>query len=640
MDEILKKLEELERRLSNLESRFGVSEVAAPQPSRARLQQGQPPPPPSYTPESKSKEWWQISRGGEKVVKKERKNVEVYIGRWILGIIGVVSVIFGASFFLKYAFENDIIGEVGRIIIGIIGGVIFIVLGEWLRPKIAKYSFILSAGGLALFYLSIYGAFWFYGLISQGAAFGFMVAVTVFGVVLSLWADAIILAGLATAAGFLVPYLLSTGEPNDLSFFSYLTVLNLGILAVAFFKKWHLLVLIGFIGTVLNFASWYGAYYEKEKLFFTIYILTVFFVIYLLANFIANIATRKMSDQADLFMLTINPVWTFGWFYFLLNPQYEDSLGFVAVAFGALYIFVAYLASMMRREDVRLTLFLGAVALVFLTIAIPLQLDQNAITIAWAAEAAVLFVLGVMLKNQGMRIFSLGVFVIALMRLFAFDSDIRNVAEFVPIFNARFFTYFMTIAAAAIMGYTAYAGREALTAFEGGKKLLAFLVTVINVLILVIITLEIFTFFEARVVRAQERFSERQALQVAPRVPAPLGSRTTVDLDRYQRRTSFYLSDDYRSISNQRNASISVFWTLYAVLLMAIGMLIRSAFLRWSALILFGITIAKVFFVDLAALNTLYRIVSFMVLGVILLIASYLYFKNQKRIEETINPNS
>ncbi|OGZ98721.1 MAG: hypothetical protein A3C07_00335 [Candidatus Sungbacteria bacterium RIFCSPHIGHO2_02_FULL_47_11] len=627
MDEILKKIESLEQRIFEVERRLGAPGV---------LPSAEPPLPPAYIGEKPvQKQWWNIPSTRE-VLGGERKNVESYIGRWVLGAIGVVAVVFGASFFLKYAFESDLIGEVGRVMLGVFGGLVFIGLGEWLRSRFAKYSYILSAGGLALLYLSVYGAFWFYELISQGAAFGFMIAVTVFGVVLSLWADALILAALSSATGFLVPFLLSTGVANDFGFFSYLVVLNLGILAVAFFKKWHPLTLVGFVGTVLNFASWYGGYYESEKLFFTIYILGIFFTVYLLTGFFANIATRKMSDSADLFVLTINPVWTFGWYYFLLKPQYEDSLGFVAVGFGALYILFAYCASVMRREDVRLTLFLGAIAVVFLTVAVPLQLEGNAITIAWAAEAAVLFVLGVFLKNKGMRIFSLGVFAIALIRLFAFDSDIQNVVDFVPIFNARFFTYFMTIAAAAIMGYTAYAGQELLSAFEGGKSgkaVLGFLGAVINILVLAAVTLDIFTFFEARLIEAGEQFQERAVLEAPARVPQ---TKPGYEYDySYQQRTSFYASDGYRSILNQRNASISVFWTILAVILITLGMLYRNAYLRWSALILFGVTIVKVFILDLAGLKTPYRIISFMALGIILLLASYLYFRYQKRLEET-----
>ena len=94
-------------------------------------------------------------------------------------------------------------------------------------------------------------------------------------------------------------------------------------------------------------------------------------------------------------------------------------------------------------------------------------------------------------------------------------------------------------------------------------------------------------------------------------------------------------SQEYRSLNNQRNASISVFWTIYAIALISLGVMFQIAFLRWWALALFGLTIGKVFLFDLAVLPTPYRIISFMVLGVILLLASWFYFKYQKALEET-----
>jgi len=92
-----------------------------------------------------------------------------------------------------------------------------------------------------------------------------------------------------------------------------------------------------------------------------------------------------------------------------------------------------------------------------------------------------------------------------------------------------------------------------------------------------------------------------------------------------------------RSITNQKNASISVFWTLYAILLITFGIARKSSYLRWSALILFGITIVKVFLIDLTVLSTPLRILSFMVLGIILLAASYLYFRYKAQMEGSTN---
>src|SRR3989344_5584498 len=125
-----------------------------------------------------------------------------------------------------------------------------------------------------------------------------MAAVTAFGVILSLWAGTLELAGIAAFGGFLTPFLVAGGTPNEFGFFGYLTILNIGILSVAFFKKWHGLTFLGFTGTVINFASWYGAYYEPKKLSVALVALTMYYMTFLLAGFAANAVTRKVSARA------------------------------------------------------------------------------------------------------------------------------------------------------------------------------------------------------------------------------------------------------------------------------------------------------------------------------------------------------
>ena len=631
MDEILQKLENIERRLSSLESRVsGPSQAVRPAVPP-------PPPPPMYKSALDAVVGREPLYQGKMQDKKQTsQNFESTIGKWWFGVIGVVAILFGVAFFLKYAFDNDLISETMRVILGLAGGLGLLLLGEFLRPRLAKYSYLLSGGGLALFYLSVYGAFQYYHLIGQSTAFVAMIAITFFGVALALWADAAELSLLSAAGGFLTPFLVSTGTANDLSFFSYLVLLNLGIVAVAFFKKWHPLVILGFVATILNFASWYGGYYEHEKLFFTIYILTIFYLIYLVAGLASNIVARKLADLGDLFVLSINPAWYFGWLYFLLYPQYEHSLGFVAAGLGAVYIFSAYLASATRADDRRLTLFLGGIAVVLLTIAIPLEVDGSAITIAWSVEAAVLFILGLMLRNEGMRIFAIGVYLVAVVRLFTFDSDAGALANYLIIFNKRFFTYFVLIVSATLMGYAARQKRDVFTSFERGDRVPALFWGAANVLVFILIILEIYAFYDARIYTLQQKIQKDIERHTPAEVLENQAPYAYYETPAYQAQNRLYADAEYRRLNNYRNATISVFLTLYAIVLMAAGVMYRSKWLRWSAVALFAITIGKVFFYDLTVLATPQRIVSFIVLGVILLCASYLYFRFEKRFEEKI----
>lgn len=579
MDEILKKLADIEHRLLALERGAYV-------PAYSERMDATPSVVPAYSEIPKSTTVLQQAA----VILPEKKNIESFIGRWWLGIAGVVAVLFGASFFLKYAFEQNLIGPTGRVGIEMLAGLLCIVAGEWIRKWQPKYSYIISGGGLGLLYLATYGAFQWYALIGQGTAFGFMVVITAFGIALSLYDDAIELAGIAAFGGFLTPFLLSTGTPQDYNFFGYLIVLNLGILSVAFFKKWRKLTLLGFVSTMLCFAMWYGSAYADGKLFFTLFILGLFYAIYLVAGLVAPLASEQQADRTDLFILTINPAWFFAWAYYLLQPRYDYSLGFLAALLGALYVFCAYAGLQMGKKDTRYVFFLSGIAVIFLTIAVPLQLDQNAITIAWAAEAAILFILGLRLDMNGMRKAGFLIFALALFRVAFFDSDIGDITKFIPIFNKRFFTYLVISAAAGAITYASVVWRDRL--HPGEREISMIVGLILSALILIACTLDISSFFEYKM----------------------------------------YANTAFQSFTNQRNAAISVFWTIYAIILISIGMARHKAGIRWAALALFGLTAFKVFLIDLANLPTPYRIVSFMVLGVLLLVASYLYFRFEKKI--------
>jgi uncharacterized membrane protein len=73
--------------------------------------------------------------------------------------------------------------------------------------------------------------------------------------------------------------------------------------------------------------------------------------------------------------------------------------------------------------------------------------------------------------------------------------------------------------------------------------------------------------------------------------------------------------------------ALSLLWTFYAIGLMLSGVLWKAIGLRWQALVLFGVVVAKVFFYDLSFLQQFYRVLSFVVLGLALLLTSFLYHR-------------
>ena len=86
--------------------------------------------------------------------------LESLIGRRGVGWVAVVLILFATAFFLKYAFDNRWIGELGRVSIGITFGIAMSLAGfRYQRRGWRIFSQILTAGGIVLLYLSTYAAF-------------------------------------------------------------------------------------------------------------------------------------------------------------------------------------------------------------------------------------------------------------------------------------------------------------------------------------------------------------------------------------------------------------------------------------------------------------------------------------------------
>ncbi|MEK7076834.1 MAG: DUF2339 domain-containing protein, partial [Patescibacteria group bacterium] len=407
-------LDELNRRLARLEAGGApLSQAAAPRELKKEekvfsIREGAVPP--EMLPSSSSFE-------------PPRESVETKItGKWFAGL-GILAILVGIGFFLKYAFENNLIGVTGRIILGVVVGLVLLVLGDILsrKEKYKQFSFFISGGGLAVLYLSIYAAFNYYHLISQTAAFIFMILVTAAGAILSLKSSGKILAGISLLGGFLTPFLVSTGTDNQIALFGYITVLNLSFLGVSMFKKWNGIYVLNFLGTYATFFSWLASYYAEEKLAPTIAFLTLFFVIFLLAPFLTSILRRIKSENEDVILSVLNAGSYFITAYVLLKPDYEPYLGFFFVLWAALCLAGASLISRSNPEDKTGVLALGGIGLVLVTVAVPVQLSGMWITVAWAVEAALLLWFGFGLKSAGIRTFADIVSAIAVVRLFFFE---------------------------------------------------------------------------------------------------------------------------------------------------------------------------------------------------------------------------
>lgn len=426
------------------------------------------------------------------VNKKEEtsnRDLEFKFGSKIFTVVGAVAVIFGLGFFLRYAFENNLISETMRVVLGLISGTIFLGFGEYTRRKYPLYGQILTGLGIGAFYLSIYAAFNFYALIGMPLAFVLMIFVTAFGVALAIWNDSMPLAALAQFGGFVTPFLLSNGVYDANILFSYVALLDIGILAIAYFKLWRHLVVLGYVGTAITYLVWYMNY--KEEMFsLAVGYATLFFVIFLGILLMHFLKKRAPQDEADLALTTINSAGYFLICYNIFNFAHYDLLGLFTALLAILHIGIGLVVAPDDERAKRFRFFLIGIGLVLSVIAVPIQFEKFWITIAWAAEGLVLTFLGFQMGSKKIRYFAQGIFLLSFLRLLLIDG----VQEpDVPWLNSRMLTYLFSIIIMSIASGIYYYYKDQVDGEE--KPFLNLLPLLPAFLLFWGITLEINSFF-------------------------------------------------------------------------------------------------------------------------------------------------
>jgi len=510
-------------------------------------------------------------------------------GQW-LNRIGIVAVLVGLSYFLKLALENGWIGPAAQVIIGLFAGIGILFWSERFRAKgYPAFAYSLKAVSFGALYLSLWAASQYYHLVPPTVAFVGMVMVTLTAAALSLRQNAELLAAFALAGGLLSPVLVSTGENHEIALFSYLLLLDLGTVWMVAIKGWRRLLLGSFAGTLLLFSAWAVSYYTEPQLLTTVIFASLFFLLYVPAPFIGAAPPRR-QNATELVLVTIaNPAAYFIACYLMMERDYRLPLVWLTLAAAVLYFVL--LRPLRRREQPDTPLFEPlylAVAIGFITVAIPLKPDLYWLTFGWLVEGGALFWAAhrgksFLLLNLGAVATILGVF-----RLVFVDSDTRQPL----LFNPRFGLYLVAISALALLAWV--------TKLRGGdeyRQWSAAAVLGLNALALIALHFEVLDYFR----------------------PAPNQPLAMVD---------------WRSLHIARDFTYSAVWMIYGSALMLVGFWKRSAFLRWQAIALLALTAAKVFFVDINALERGYRIAAFIVLGAILLAVSFFYQRARVKAAE------
>lgn len=352
---------------------------------------------------------------------------------WLLGgntvlRVGVVLLFLGLAFLLRYATEGLVIPVEAKYAAVVVCALALLGLGWWLRERNPTYALTLQGASVGVIYLTVFAAMKLNALIDPSMGFALLVAVTAFSAILAVKQDSLALACAGALGGFAAPLLASTGQNgNHIALFSYFALLNCGIFAIAWFKAWRPLNLIGFFGTFGIGTTWGLHAYHPELFWSSEGFLMLFFLMYLAIGLLfarrrlEELAsgpeddsraallrwTARQSSYVDGSLLFGTPIVGFGLQYALVG-HLEFGAAISALVLGLVYMGIARLLA--ARTSGRAQLLVEtclALGIMFATLAIPLGLNSQWTSVSWAIEGAAAFWLGLRQNRLLARVFGL-----------------------------------------------------------------------------------------------------------------------------------------------------------------------------------------------------------------------------------------
>ncbi len=688
---------------------------------------------------------------------KGPRNLEKFIGENLLNKIGIAITILGVAIGTKYSIEHDLVSPLTRIILGYLVGVGTLLIGIRLKAKYEAFSAVLVSGSMAMMYFVTYSAYAFYELIPQLLCFGLMVLFIVFVIIAAINYNRRVIAYIGLLGAYAIPFLLSTGSGQVELLFTYVAIINAGIMVLAFKKYWKGLFITAFVITWIMYISWFLFSYHDYEIGMAFTFLGIFFATFY-ATFLGYKLLRKEPLKVmDLILLMLNSTIFYGVGYELLDQHDSGNqlLGLFTLLNAVIHFAVSVVIYKQQLAQKDLLHILIGLVLVFVTMSIPVQLEGNWVTLLWISEAFVLFWIGRVKRVAIFEYLSYPLFFLAACSLIEdwshislfWSSEVSDV-RFTPIFNTQFLTtsisiLFLGIATRVHMKTHAEsllgANKDLMTFIQYGfgtlllcglyfafqfeitgywnqrigdsiiniaidntdqfsirrnpglmwfkniwtvnysllfatilsfvsikwlrsPSLTAVCIAINSLFVLLFLSQGLYGLSELREYYLEQTLGEYYshssfniALRYISLAFVGLSIFTTYRLQRTQNypkavkhglELAFHTSllwiissellhwMDMFGHAQSYKLALSLLWGMYALMLIALGIWKGKKFLRIGAIVLFSVTLCKLFFYDLRALNTISKTIVFVSLGILLLIISFLYNKFKHKISD------
>lgn len=359
----------------------------------------------------------------ETIFDKLRDNFdwEKFIGENLIMKLGILIVLIGVAIGGKYALEHQLLSPTMRIIIGTLFGAALQGLAIKLKKEYKKLSAVLASGAMATLYFMTYFAYDFYGLIPMPVAFVLMTLITVATVWQACTYDMEVIAIIGLVAAYVIPFMLSTGEGSPWALFSYISIINAGVMFISVKRYWRILFVSAYV------SSWfiYGVVYrtldfpetsDAVKLLLFLFINFVIFYV----TFLAYKVKHKMIFQNfDIVYLLSNSFMFFGLGYNVMfnNETLAPYVAWFSFANALIHGIVAFILIKKNMVDKSVYRLITGLAISFVTIAIMVWATGHWLTMFWMLEGTVLFTVSRISKRPFYEKMSYPVFFLALISL-------------------------------------------------------------------------------------------------------------------------------------------------------------------------------------------------------------------------------